>query len=147
MKSTVNPMRPAQRLADAPRCKATAKTTRCRCKGPAVKGWSVCRMHGARGGAPSGPANGRWRHGNRTRELVAERREIKGLVREAHEILDLIRHPCNSQSISYSSMNALEAHENSKSETGNLGDDRHSIGLCSANTPSPPPRARTGSCL
>jgi hypothetical protein len=78
-----NPKRPAQRLADAPRCTAKAKTTRCRCKGPAVKGWSVCRMHGARGGAPFGPANGRWRHGNRTREAEALRRELSELVSEA----------------------------------------------------------------
>jgi len=85
VKPTDNPMRPAQRLADAPRCKATAKTTRCRCKGPAVKGWSVCRMHGARGGAPFGPANGRWRHGNRTREVEAMRRDLAELVREARE--------------------------------------------------------------
>lgn len=83
MKSTVNPMRPAQRLADAPRCKAMAKTTRCRCKGPAVKGWSVCRMHGARGGAPSGMANGRWRHGNRTREAEAMRSELAELLATA----------------------------------------------------------------
>ncbi|CAN1510275.1 hypothetical protein MCELHM10_00772 [Paracoccaceae bacterium] len=82
MKMTDNPMRPAQRLADAPRCSAMAKTTRCRCKGPAVKGWSVCRMHGARGGAPSGPANGRWRHGNRTRDAEAMRRELSELMAE-----------------------------------------------------------------
>lgn len=50
MKPPDNPMHPAQRLSDAPRCKVMAKTTRCRCKGPAVKGWSVCRMHGAKGG-------------------------------------------------------------------------------------------------
>lgn len=85
MKIADNPMHPAQRLADAPRCTATAKTTGCRCKGPAVKGWSVCRMHGARGGAPVGPANGRWRHGNRTSEAETMRRELAELVREARE--------------------------------------------------------------
>ena len=83
MKTPVNPMHPAQRLADAPRCGATAKTTRCRCKAPALKGRTVCRMHGARGGAPSGPANGRWRHGNRTREAEAMRRELSELMAEA----------------------------------------------------------------
>ncbi len=83
MKPTDNPMHPAQRLADAPRCTATAKTTRCRCKAPAVKGWSVCRMHGARGGAPSGPANGRWVHGNRTRQSDALRRALSELMAEA----------------------------------------------------------------
>lgn len=83
MNPTDNPMRPAQRLADAPRCTATAKTTRSRCKAPAVKGWNVCRMHGARGGAPSGLANGRWRHGNRTREADALRRAVSELVTQA----------------------------------------------------------------
>jgi hypothetical protein len=72
-------------LNSARRCKATAKTTRCRCKGPAVKGWSVCRMHGAKGGAPYGPANGRWRHGNRTREAEAMRQDLAELVKEARE--------------------------------------------------------------
>jgi len=85
MKSTDNPMHPAVRLADAPRCTAMAKTTRCRCKGPAVKGWTVCRMHGARGGAPCGSANGRWRHGNRTREADALRSDLSELVKEARE--------------------------------------------------------------
>ena len=83
MKTTDNPMRPAQRLAEAPRCNAMAKTTRCRCKGPAVKGWSVCRMHGARGGAPFGQANGRWRHGNRTRDAEAMRLALSEMMAEA----------------------------------------------------------------
>ena len=33
-------------------CKATSKLSGERCKNPAVKGYDVCRMHGARGGAP-----------------------------------------------------------------------------------------------
>lgn len=78
-----NPMRPTQRLADAPRCTAKAKTTGSRCKGPAVKGWKVCRMHGARGGAPSGPANGMWRHGDRSVEAKRIHQEIKALVQFA----------------------------------------------------------------
>lgn len=91
MKSTDNPMRPEQRLADSPRCTATAKATRCRCKGPAVKGWSVCRMHGAKGGAPFGPANGRWVHGNRTREAEAIRHAVFALMAEATPLLRLYR--------------------------------------------------------
>ena len=42
-------------------------------------------MHGARGGAPSGPANGRWRHGNRTRASDALRLVMAELVKEARE--------------------------------------------------------------
>jgi hypothetical protein len=30
-------------------CSATSKRTRERCKAPAVRGWTVCRFHGARG--------------------------------------------------------------------------------------------------
>ena len=40
----------------APRCSATSKRTRERCKAPAVRGWTVCRFHGARGGGPRGSA-------------------------------------------------------------------------------------------
>ena len=85
MKTPDNPMRPAQRLADAPRCTAMAKATRCRCKAPAVKGWNVCRMHGARGGAPSGAANGRWRHGNRTKASETMRSALAALMTQARE--------------------------------------------------------------
>lgn len=91
MEINVNPMRPAQRLADAPRCTAKAKTTGCRCKGPAVTGWSVCRMHGARGGAPSGPANGMWRHGERSVEAQRVRKEVGALVKIAkHSAIALV---------------------------------------------------------
>ena len=78
-----NPIHPAQRLADAPRCTAKAKTTGSRCKGPAVNGWKVCRMHGAKGGAPSGPANGMWRHGERSVERKLNRQNIKAIYKLA----------------------------------------------------------------
>jgi hypothetical protein len=48
---TINPMQSAQ---DAPRCKAKSKRTGKRCRAPAVRGCRVCRMHGARVGAPTG---------------------------------------------------------------------------------------------
>jgi len=41
-----------QRMNAAPRCSATSKRSRQKCRAPAVRGWSVCRFHGARGGAP-----------------------------------------------------------------------------------------------
>jgi hypothetical protein len=85
METGGNPLHPAQRLQNAPRCSANAKRTGTACLAPAVRGWVVCRMHGARGGAPCGPANGWWRHGNRTREADALRRELSELVREARE--------------------------------------------------------------
>src|SRR5262249_1332296 len=46
---TINPM---QRAHAAPRCKAKSKRTGKQCRAPAVRGWKVCLMHGARGGAP-----------------------------------------------------------------------------------------------
>ena len=34
-----------------------------------------------------GPTNGAWRHGLRTKEAIAERRQLNGLVREANASL------------------------------------------------------------
>lgn len=85
-KPSANPM---QKAHDAPRCTAKSKRTGLPCRNPAVRGWTVCRMHGARGGAPKGEANGAWRHGGRSKETEAARREAmqimracKGLLRE-----------------------------------------------------------------
>jgi hypothetical protein len=46
-KMSNNPMHKAHA---APRCKARSKRTGQPCRSPAVRGWKVCRMHGARGG-------------------------------------------------------------------------------------------------
>lgn len=54
-------------------------------EGRMVANWQVCRSHGAGGGALSGPANGRWRHGERSRSAEAFRREIADLVAEARK--------------------------------------------------------------
>ena len=43
---------------NSPRCTATSKRTKRACQAPAVSGWSVCRFHGAGGGAPKGKRNG-----------------------------------------------------------------------------------------
>jgi hypothetical protein len=72
----------------APRCSATSKRTRERCKAPAVRGWTVCRFHGARGGAPKGKANGAYKHGLHTKEAVKECRLVSDLLR--HGTPDLI---------------------------------------------------------
>lgn len=78
MKSDANPM---QRAHAALRCNAKAKRTGQQCKAPAVAGWAVCRMHGARGGAPEGKNNGSWRHGGRTREMEAFRHMVAEVTR------------------------------------------------------------------
>ena len=83
MKSDENPMHKAHA---APRCTAKSKRTGKPCKAPAVKGWSVCRMHGARGGHRSGKAHPAWVHGIRSQEWIAARAEISEMVREAREI-------------------------------------------------------------
>lgn len=73
MISDADPMRPELRLRRAPRCTARSKRTGEPCRGPAVRGWRVCRMHGAGGGGPTGRVNGAWRHGGRTQEMMQTR--------------------------------------------------------------------------
>ena len=70
----------------APRCTAKSKCTGVRCNGPAVTGWSVCRMHGAGGGHPAGKAHPSWKHGMRAQAWLSERRMINELVRDAREV-------------------------------------------------------------
>jgi hypothetical protein len=71
----------------AARCSATSKRTRERCKAPAVRGWTVCRFHGAGGGAPKGKANGSYKHGLYTQEAQAEHRVLSKLIQEAGKML------------------------------------------------------------
>jgi hypothetical protein len=71
---SINPM---QRAHAAPRCTARSKRTGKLCRAPAVRGWQVCRMHGARGGAPEGKRNGNYRHGVRSKEMIELQRLIK----------------------------------------------------------------------
>lgn len=87
MKDADNPMNPAERFRRATRCTAKAKRTGERCKCPAVTDWTVCRVHGARGGAPKGPANGNWKHGGRSREVTETRRIGSELSRQAQRAL------------------------------------------------------------
>jgi hypothetical protein len=71
---------------ESPRCTATSKRTRERCRAPAVTGWCVCRFHGARGGGPKGERNGSYKHGRFTAEAVADRRVISALLRQARAL-------------------------------------------------------------
>lgn len=73
-------MQPAQRLNSAVRCSARSKRSGKPCKAPAVNGWTVCRMHGAGGGAPSGKANGQWKDGRLSKAAVAIRRLVSALM-------------------------------------------------------------------
>ena len=82
MKGDANPMHSAHAT---PRCAARSKRTGLPCRAPAVRGWRVCRMHGAGGGAPLGRAHGAWRHGGRSGEAMALRRLTNALARTARE--------------------------------------------------------------
>lgn len=79
---TDNPM---HRCNSAPRCQAKSKRTGHPCRSPAVTGYQVCRMHGARGGAPAGQLNGNFRHGGRTQEVVEASRNVNNLARLVRE--------------------------------------------------------------
>jgi hypothetical protein len=54
LKKGTNLMKREYAFQKAARCSATSKRTKERCEAPAVRGWTVCRFHGARGGAPKG---------------------------------------------------------------------------------------------
>ncbi|QFR35222.1 hypothetical protein GBB76_17190 [Ancylobacter sp. TS-1] len=68
------------RLHLTPRCGAKTRSGS-PCQSPAVNGKRRCRMHGgAEGsGAPSGPANGNYRHGRRCADMIETRRFLKAM--------------------------------------------------------------------
>jgi hypothetical protein len=86
-KSDANPISPTHRLRDAPRCHATAKRTGERCKCPAVRGWRVCRVHGAGGGHKAGLTHPQWKHGGRSREVAELRRALREFLTETDDAL------------------------------------------------------------
>ena len=79
-----NPMHSAHA---APRCTARSKRTGAPCGAPAVRGWRVCRMHGAKGGHPAGEDHPAWQHGGRSAEAVAHRRLVNEALRGARAAL------------------------------------------------------------
>ncbi len=87
MESDTNPMNAANA---SPRCTAKSKRSGQPCKAPAVRGWAVCRFHGAGGGHGCGKANPAWKHGMRSREHTALRKAISELQRQLKELDDLI---------------------------------------------------------
>jgi hypothetical protein len=83
MENDANPMSAAN---SAPRCTARSKRTGQRCRGPAVRGWAVCRFHGAGGGQPAGMENAAWKHGIRSKAHTADRKAISDLQRQLKEL-------------------------------------------------------------
>ena len=90
MEIKANPMHLVKLMNQAQRCSAKSKRTGCRCQAPAVSGKTVCRMHGARAGAPKGKANGAWLGGGHTNDALARRRELGELLRQARRLLGVI---------------------------------------------------------
>ena len=88
-----NPMSSAHK---APRCTARAKGTGQLCRGPAVTGWRVCRVHGAGGGHPPGKDHPSWKHGMRAREWIERRKRYNDQVRASIQTTKLILSPKKS---------------------------------------------------
>src|ERR1051325_1161998 len=86
-KPRVNPMHQQSPMNLARRCRAKSKRSGKPCRAPAVKGWAVCRMHGAGGGAPKGNRNA-LRHGRYTAEAIGRRQAIRALLRDSNELLE-----------------------------------------------------------
>lgn len=74
------------RLQAAPRCRSRSKRTKLPCRAPAVRGFDVCRFHGARGGAPHGNRNA-WKHGTRGGDWASEAADLRALVRGARKLV------------------------------------------------------------
>jgi uncharacterized protein YjcR len=73
----------------ASRCRARSKRSGLQCRAPAVRGSSVCRMHGAGGGAPQGNRNA-LKHGDFTAETLALKKQISALARMARKTMAAI---------------------------------------------------------
>ena len=72
VKQRDNPMHRLSQAQGAPRCGARTRSA-APCKSPAMPN-GRCRMHGGTSpGAPSGPANGMWKHGLRSAEVIERR--------------------------------------------------------------------------
>jgi hypothetical protein len=80
-----DPMKGGCCFPNARQCTATSKRTKMRCKAPALRGWSVCRFHGAKGGGPTGERNGAYRHGHYTKKSIEDRRRLSALMRECRK--------------------------------------------------------------
>jgi hypothetical protein len=68
------------------RCRAKSKRSAEQCKNYAVKGWAVCRMHGARGGPKTSSGylackKASMQHGMYCREALAEHILFKSILK------------------------------------------------------------------
>ena len=72
----------------APRCRARCRRSKLPCRAPAMRGKTVCRLHGGKGGGPKGERNGAYRTGRYTAEAIAERRQVRMLIRGLRHLID-----------------------------------------------------------
>lgn len=75
----------------SPRCGARTRSG-APCRSPAVQGKKRCRMHGgaAGSGAPPGNQNA-LKHGEYSKQALADRRELAALIRNARALMRLMR--------------------------------------------------------
>ena len=64
-----------------PKCQATAKHSGKRCGNIAMKGKTVCYIHGGKGGAPKGKRNGSYKNGNYTKESIEYSKRFQAVTR------------------------------------------------------------------
>ena len=76
-------------MPQASRCRAKSKRSGLQCRAPAVRGHSICRMHGSGGGAPKGNRNA-LKHGLYTAEAIKTRRIVRELTTQARELVDTV---------------------------------------------------------
>lgn len=77
-------------------CQAKSKRSQLQCRGPAIQGKSVCRMHGGKGSGPKTKAgklrcaNAKTVHGFETRKTRTERAEAMRRLRELEDLGHLL---------------------------------------------------------
>ena len=75
----------------SPRCQAKSKRIGKKCRSPAVRGYNVCRMHGAHGGAPEGRRNGRYRTGSHTKGMLELKKQANMLIKATRQMIKATR--------------------------------------------------------
>lgn len=76
---------------DWPGRRCGAKTRRgTPCQKPALTGNARCQIHGARGGAPSGSANGNFKTGEYTKERIDHNRKTSARLRALFRLGKLV---------------------------------------------------------
>ena len=78
MTKTGNPM--PRELHEHPRCRAHCRVSKKPCGQPAMRERQVCRMHGGRAGRK--PTHGRY-----TKAAIAERREVRAILRALRALI------------------------------------------------------------